>query len=99
MRPGNVAAGQDESTIVHPDEVAAPLRARLGADHYEDGRGGGLFMLAGPDVLERQGFQAGLAVAADNSGAELDSDVGVASSWAMRCRTCSRPATRPGRAA
>ena len=50
--------------------------ARLGADHYEDGRGGDLFTLAGPDVLERQGFQAGLAVAAGNSGAEPDSDVG-----------------------
>jgi hypothetical protein len=44
--------------------------ARLGADHYEDGRGGDLFTLAGPDVLERQGFQAALAVAAGNSGAE-----------------------------
>ena len=70
MRPGNVAAGQDESTIVQLDEVAAPLRARLGADHYEDGRGGDLFTLAGPDVLGRQGFQAALAVAAGNSGAE-----------------------------
>jgi hypothetical protein len=48
---------------------------RLGADHYEDGRGGDLFTLAGPDVLECQGFQAGLAVAAGNSGAEPDSDV------------------------
>ena len=75
MRPGNVAAGQDESTIVQLDEVAAPLCARLGADHDEDGRGGDLFTLAGPDVLERQGFQAGLAVAASNSGAEPDSDV------------------------
>ena len=65
---GNVAAGQDESTIVELDEVAAPLRARLGADHYEDGHGGDLLTLAGPDVLERQGFQAGLAVAAGNSG-------------------------------
>ena len=36
---------------------------RPGADHYEHGRGGDLFTLAGPDVLERQGFQAGLAVA------------------------------------
>jgi len=44
--------------------------ARLGADHYEDGRGGDLFTLAGPDVLGRQGFQAALAVAAGNSGAE-----------------------------
>jgi hypothetical protein len=57
--PGNVAAGQDESTIVQLDEVAASLRARLGAGHDEDGRGGDLFSLAGPDVLERQGFQAG----------------------------------------
>jgi hypothetical protein len=73
---GNVAAGQDESTIVQLDEVAAPLCARLGADHYEDGRGGDLFTLAGPDVLERQGFQAGLAVAVGNSGAEPDFDVG-----------------------
>ena len=62
MRPGNVAAGQDESTIVQLDEAADPLCARLGADHYEDGRGGDLFTLAGPDVLERQGLQAGLAV-------------------------------------
>jgi len=54
------------------------LCARLGADHYEDGRGEDLFALAGPDVLERQGFQAGLAVAAGNSGAEPDFDVGVA---------------------
>jgi hypothetical protein len=46
------------------------------ADHYEDGRGGDLFALAGPDVLERHGFQAGLAVAADDSGAEPDFDVG-----------------------
>ena len=81
---GNVAAGQDESTIVQLDEVAEPLCARLGADHYEDGRGGDLFTLAGPDVLERQGFQAGLAVAAGNSGAEPDFDVGVAFSWVMR---------------
>ena len=73
---GNVAAGQDESTIVQLDEVTAPLCARLGADHYEDGRGGDLFTLADPDVLQRQGFQAGLAVAAGNSGAEPDSDVG-----------------------
>jgi hypothetical protein len=62
MRPGNVAASQDESTIVQLDEVAAPLCARLGADHYEDGRGRDLVTLAGPDVLERQGLQAGLAV-------------------------------------
>jgi hypothetical protein len=45
---------------------------------------GTLFTLAGPDVLERQGFQAGLAVAAGNSGAEPDSDAGVAFSWVMR---------------
>jgi hypothetical protein len=77
MRPRDVAAGQDESTIVSLDEVAAPLCARLGAGHYEDGRGGDLFTLAGPDVLERHGCQAGLAVAG-NSGAEPDSDVGVA---------------------
>ena len=50
--------------------------ARLGAGHDEDGRGGDLFTLAGPDVLERQGFQAGLAVAVGNSGAEPDFDVG-----------------------
>ena len=73
---GNVAAGQDQSTIVQLDEVAAPLCARLGADHYEDGRGGDLFTLARPDVLEGQGYQAGLAVAAGNSGAEPDSDAG-----------------------
>jgi len=73
---GNVAAGQDESTIVQLDEVAEPLCARLGAGHYEDGRGGDLFMLAGPDVLGRQGFQAGVAVG--NSSAEPDFDVGVA---------------------
>jgi len=74
---GNVAAGQDESTIVQLDEIAAPLCARPGADHDEDGRSGDLFTLAGPDVLERQGFQAGLAaVAVGNSGAEPDSDVG-----------------------
>jgi hypothetical protein len=36
---------------------------------------GDLFTLAGPDVLERQGCQAGLAVAVRNSGAEPDSDV------------------------
>jgi hypothetical protein len=49
--------------------------ARLGADHDEYGRGGDRFTLAGPDVLKRQGFQAGLAVAVRNSGAEPDSDV------------------------
>lgn len=76
MRPGYAAAGQDESTIVQLDEVAAPLCARLGGDHYEDGRSGNLFTLAGPDVLKRQDFQAGLAAAAGNSGAEPDSDVG-----------------------
>jgi hypothetical protein len=48
---------------------------RLGADHYEDGRGGNLFTLASPDVLECQGFQAALAVAAGNSDAEPDYDV------------------------
>jgi len=37
---------------------------RLGADHREDGHGGYLFTLASPDVLERQGFQVSLAVAA-----------------------------------
>ena len=42
--------------------------ARLGADHYEDGRGRDLFTLAGPDVLEHQDFQAGLAEAVGNSG-------------------------------
>ena len=83
-RPRNVAAGQDESTIVQFDEVAAPLCARLGTGYDEDGRGGDLVMLAGPDVLERQGFQAGLAVAVRNSGAEPDFDVGVAFSWVMR---------------
>jgi hypothetical protein len=67
---GNVVAGQDEFTIVQLDEVAAPLCAPLGADHYEDGRGGDLFTLAGPDVVECQGSRAGLAVAAGNSGAE-----------------------------
>jgi len=36
----------------------------------------GPVQLAGPDVLERQGFQAGLAVAVGNSGAEPDFDVG-----------------------
>jgi hypothetical protein len=79
MRPGGTSRpGQDESAIVQLDEVAEPLCARLGADHYEDGRGGHLFALAGPDVLERQGFQAGLAVAVGNSGAEPDFDAGVA---------------------
>ena len=57
---------------------------RLGADHYEDGHGGNLFTLAGPDVLKRQGFQAGLVVAVGNSGAEPDVDVGVAFSQVMR---------------
>jgi hypothetical protein len=60
------------------------LCARPGADRYEDGRGGDLFTLTDPDVLERQRFQAGLAVAAGNSGTEPDSDVGVAFSWVMR---------------
>jgi len=55
-----------------------------GAGHDEDGRGGNRFTLAGPDALERQGFQAGLAVAAGNSGAEPDSDAGVACSCVMR---------------
>ncbi len=82
--PGNVAAGQDESTIVQLDEVAESSCARLGADHDEDGRGGDLFTLAGPDVLERQGFQAGLAVAVRSSAAEPDFDFGVAFSWVMR---------------
>ena len=84
MSPGYVAAGQDESTIVQPDGVAAPLCARRGADHYEDGRGGNLFTLAGPDVLVRQGFQASLAEAIRNSGGEPDFDAGVAFSWMMR---------------
>jgi len=39
---------------------------------------GDLFTLAGPDVLEREGFQAGLAVAVRSSGAEPDFDFGVA---------------------
>ncbi len=52
------------------------MYVRLGAGHYEDGRGGDLFALAGPDVLERQGFQAGLALAVGNPGAEPDFDVG-----------------------
>ena len=76
MRPRERRGGQDESTIVQLDEVAEPLCARLGADYYEDGRGGDLFPLAGPDVPERQGFQAGLAVAVGNWGAEPDFDVG-----------------------
>jgi hypothetical protein len=47
MRPGGTSrSGQDESAIVQLDEVAEPLCARLGADHYEDGRGGHLFALA-----------------------------------------------------
>jgi hypothetical protein len=93
---GNVAAGQDESTIVQVDEVAALLCTRLGADHYEDGRGGDLFTLAGPDVLERQGFQAGLAVAVGNSGAEPDFDGGDRLQLGDRgSRTCWRPAARP----
>ena len=58
---GNVAAGQDESTIVQFDEVPESPCARLGAGHDDDSRGGDLFTLAGPDVLEREGFQAGLA--------------------------------------
>ena len=57
---------------------------RLGADHYVDGHGGNLFTLAGPDVLERQGFQAALVVAVGNSGAEPDVDVGAAFSQVMR---------------
>jgi hypothetical protein len=76
MRPGNAAVGQHESTIVQLDEAAVPLCARLGTDHYEDGHGGHLFTLAGPDALERQGFQAGLAVTVGNSGAEPDFDAG-----------------------
>ena len=64
---GNVAAGQDESTIVQFDEVPESPCARLGAGHDDDSRGGDLFTLAGPDVLERTGFQADLAVAAGNS--------------------------------
>jgi hypothetical protein len=62
--------------IVQLDEVTAPLCARPGADHYEYGRGGDLFTLAGPDVLEREGFQAGLAVVVRSSGAKPDFDVG-----------------------
>jgi hypothetical protein len=73
---GNGAAGQDESTIVQFDEVPESPCARLGAGHDDDGRGGDLFTLAGPDVLEREGFQAGLAVAVRSSGAEPDFDVG-----------------------
>jgi hypothetical protein len=33
-------------------------------------------MLAGPDVLERQGFQASLALAVGNPGAEPDFEFG-----------------------
>ena len=81
---GNVAAGQDESTIVQLDEVAAPLRARLGAGHDEDGRGGDLFTPAGPDALKRQGFQAGLAVAAATRVRNRTPMLEVAFSWVMR---------------
>jgi len=37
---------------------------------------GDLFTLAGPDVLEREGFQAALAVAVRSSCAKPDFDVG-----------------------
>ena len=57
---------------------------RPGAGHYEHGRGGDLFTRAGPDVLERQGFQAGLAVAVGDSCAEPDFDDGVAFRKVMR---------------
>ena len=82
---GNVAAGQDESAIVQLDEVAAPLCAPLGTDHYEDGRGGDVFTPAGLDVLERQGCQAGLAAAARQLGVRSRTPMsGVAFSWVMR---------------
>ena len=80
---GNVAAGQMNPRSFRLTRSRRHC-ARLGADHYEDGRGGDLFTLAGPDVLERQGFQAALAMAAGNSGSEPDSDAGVAFSWVMR---------------
>ena len=97
---GHVAAGQDESTIVQLDEIAAPSCARLGADHDEDGRGGDLFTLAGPDVLERQGLQAGLAVATGNSSTEPDSDAGGRLQLGDGgSRTCWRAATSRVRAA
>ena len=73
---GNVAAGQDESTTVQFDEVPESPCARLGTGHDDDGRSRDLFTLAGPDVLEREGFQAGLAVAVRSSGAKPDFDVG-----------------------
>jgi hypothetical protein len=73
---GNVAAGQINPPSFSLTEVAEPSCARLGAGHDEDGRGGDLVALAGPDVLECQGFQAGLAVAVRGSGAEPDFDVG-----------------------
>jgi hypothetical protein len=58
---------------------------RLGADDDEDGSSGDLFTLVGPDVLERQGFQAALAMAAGNSGAGNRTPMlGVAFSWVMR---------------
>jgi hypothetical protein len=53
MRHGERLAGQDESTIVQLGEVAEPLCAARRRSHYEDGHGGNLFTLAGPDVLQR----------------------------------------------
>jgi hypothetical protein len=75
---GNVAAGQDESTIVQHD-VAEPSCARLGAGHYEDGRGGDLFALAGAD-----GLPGGLGCGRRQLGSEPDFDAGVAFNWVIR---------------
>ena len=71
----DVAAGQDEATIVQ-SEVAEPFGPWLGANHDEDDDGGDPFAPAGPGVFERQGFQAGLAVAVGDPGAGPDVDVG-----------------------
>ena len=69
----------DGAAAIRPGETTRPVKmnprscsltrsrnhcVRLGADHREDGHGGYLFTLASPDVLERQGFQVSLAVAA-----------------------------------
>src|SRR5207249_2206667 len=67
---------QDESAVVALDDVAKPFRARFGADQDEDRRRRDLLAPAHPDVLQRQGLEAGLAAAVDHPHAEPDLDVG-----------------------
>ena len=81
---GQVAAGQDEPSIIHRDQAAEPVRVRLGSDHHEHGRGSDLFTPTGLNVFECQALQTGLAVAVGNSGAQPDFYVARRAIWVTR---------------